>query len=149
MAIWQATFWLVPENTSVEPDVAWLGRRAPIGLDELCETLASRNPHWDEESKLWGDHESHCIEATFEGLQLESIRVRIDLRDPNAKTVAGRIVALARALNAEFIIGGSTLHVPASADAFAAALEGSSAMRFVSDPSFFLRWLQLGGLDDA
>jgi hypothetical protein len=148
MAVWQATFHLVPRDAPSVPELAWSGRETPRAVDELCDAVLPRARHWGQDAKLWGDHQSHCIEAYYVGQALDSIQVRLDLRAPNCHIIAQELVSIARALQCD-LVSSPTLRIAADNEAMAGALEGSPAMRFVKDPVFFLNRVRLGGVDDA
>lgn len=154
MAIWQYTAYLIPQAA-----VAADGRMAelmvtPVGFDhpplvfpiapatleQLVDVFLPPRRSWHEHLRTWGDEAGDAIDIWYEGDRIDSIRVRLDLRDITRERI-GCLVNLARKAGCCFLEAERLGVVPADDDALLESIGASGSARFVADPRGFLERL--------
>lgn len=160
MAVWQATFLLVPHervsqlfadwyDASFEPayveslptenarDLAWWSERQPAGdLRRSLDALAPRIPSWASDVEWWGQEEGDRFDVYTTASRITELMVRFDLREPNETFIAG-IADVAAELQADFVDEHNMLY-EGTVVGLSVGLRNSAALRFVQDPLAFL-----------
>jgi hypothetical protein len=125
----------------------WAATQPPADFEtKISEFLAERTP-WSPDLRTWGAEDGNRIDVWREGRRVDSIRIRIDMREPSVDMVR-HLTAMAAYCDAAFLRHDG-LFVPASDDALASAAMTSAAARFVEDADTFLRRIRLGGPQDG
>ena len=160
MAVWQASFHMVPRervaelfpgwfDPPFEPDYVttlpsedpteldwWASRQPPADFRAALDRLLPRFSSWSPDLEWWGSEDKDRVDVFSEAGRIESVYIRFDMRAPNAKFVDG-IATLAADMNCDFI-GLPGMLYEGSAAGLAVALRNSPALRFVEDPIAFL-----------
>ena len=158
MATWQADFFLIPRaalpdgGTHLTREDArdgewWVGVELPTNYREQISAFAPPAPSWSKDLEMFGVEDGNRIDLWREHSEVSTILVRVDLRAPDPAFIAG-ILEFAKSTAAVLVRADGTVVEPEEAK-FSEALEGSSAVGFVTDPASFFRRLRLGGLDDV
>jgi hypothetical protein len=158
VAAWQCDFVLVPASALPAPSAAtapvdlvaaewWSDAQPPRDFETHIGAILSERSSWSPDLRTWGTEDGTRIDVWREGRRVDSIRVRVDLREPDPD-VLRQIVALAAHCSAAFLRSDG-LFVPASDDAITSAIATSAAARFVDDSDAFFRRIRLGGPEDA
>ena len=167
MAIWQASFDVVPEERLAElfpgwfdapfsPDYVeilptddaseldwWAARQPNADLRAALDRLAPRIRTWSSEVEWWGAEEGDRFDVYSDAGQVTHLYVRFDMRTPNPEFIAG-VADLVVRMRCDFI-GGGTMLYDGSAIGLAAGLRNSPALRFVKDPIAFLEQVRSTG----
>jgi hypothetical protein len=160
MAVWQASFDIVPRervaelfpgwfDPPFEPDYVeilpseepeeldwWATRQPPADFRATLDRLAPRFSSWSPNLEWWGSEDGDRVDVFRDAGRVESVYVRFDMRAPNTTFIDG-IANLAADMNCDFI-GFPGMLYEGSTAGLAAALRNSPALRFVEDPIAFL-----------
>jgi hypothetical protein len=158
VATWQCDFVLVPASAPTSASAAtapvdlvaadwWATVQPPAEFEAHIASFLSERPGWSPDLRTWGAEDGTRIDVWREGRRVDSIRIRIDTREPQAEVVR-HLIALATYCDAAFLRHDG-LFVPPSPDALASAIGTSAAARFVEDADNFLRRIRLGGPQDG
>jgi hypothetical protein len=140
MAAWQTLFHVVPRRAlTLEPQPALTAARldaadwwadATLPHDyraRLSATAPAGSQSPDRET--WGAEDGNFIEVLLANGHVRAVRVRVDVRRPDAKFAAG-VITFARAAGAVLVRADGSI-VEATAGGFGLALRGSAAWRAV------------------
>ena len=139
MALWQASYRLVPLEFSVEemdPEAPWVSADPPEGIVDIAAHTLALPPSplsWAQDARHWGRDDSHDMTAWYEGGQLQSVQARLDLRADDWPEVASRLAAAGLQLGAIFQREDGAQVFPDSADLIE-DIRSSEAFAFVQDP---------------
>jgi hypothetical protein len=158
MAAWQCDFVLVPAGALPSPSAAtapvdlvaaewWVDVQPPRDFEMHIAAILTERPAWSPDLRTWGPETGTRIDVWREGRRVESIRLRVDLRESDP-AILRQIVALATHCSAAFLRSDG-LFVPANDDALTSAIATSAAARFVDDSEAFFRRIELGGPEDG
>ena len=160
MAVWQASFDLVPRERVPElfpgwfdpPFGAdyvemlptedpteldwWASRQPPLEFRHTLDQLMPRIANWSPEVERWGSEDGDRIDVFSANGRVESIYVRLDMRAPNQRFIEA-IASLAERMACDFVAHPGMLY-EGSLGGLAVALRNSPALRFVDDPIGFL-----------
>ncbi len=125
----------------------WAGIQPPGDFEARIAEFLPERASWTPDLRTWGAEEGTRVDVWREGRRIDSIRIRIDTREPPAEVVR-HLTALAAYCDAAFLRHDG-LFVPPTADALASAIGTSAAARFVEDAETFLRRIRLGGPQDG
>jgi hypothetical protein len=138
MALWQATYWLVPLSRSGhDPEGAWLGHSDVSRVLTLVGSVLPRTVSSYQDSLHWGESDSHDVVAFREAGQLASIRVRLDVRSEDLERLIEAFAKIGTAVDAAFADSDGNV-IPAAAWALREHIQNSRAARFLTDPVAFL-----------
>ncbi|MES2325533.1 MAG: hypothetical protein V4633_25060 [Pseudomonadota bacterium] len=152
MAAWQfalqlvPTAWVAQEGNGVDAlcdedgfDTyhAWLEHQPRSGFATLFESLLPEAPSWSAAVRVWGDEKRTDVYLSYENGFVESIRIRIDVRE-NTPAVRDKVVAIAKALNCVFFFPGERAIVAPNERTLGEAIGRSRAAQFVNDPHCYL-----------
>jgi hypothetical protein len=138
MASWQAVYWLLPqEKPTADPEGAWIGIEGVQRILVALDNVLPRAVDWSETVLHWGEYEAHDIQAWVEGAEIEAIRVRLDLRQSDVRSVCERLIAAAGVLGAVFQADDGTA-ISVDATALYESSQASRAGLFVRDPQQYL-----------
>jgi hypothetical protein len=153
MAIFQFTVALIPSkwahdsNNDIESlyyeagydvSVAWKDNQPNIDVDSLISKVLPKGKAWDSEQKVWGSDESSDIQVWYENGRIESIDVRLDLRE-DISSLLSKVVELAKRLKCYLFIPGAKSIIEPNVFELKKAANESNAAKFVEDPEGFLR----------
>ena len=160
MAVWQASFDLVPRervpelfpgwfDAPFEADYVemlpaedpteldcWTARQPPTDFRDVLDRLVPRRSNWSPDVERWGSEDGDRVDVFSTNGRIESIYARFDMRAPNERFIAG-IASLAVGMNCDFL-GHPGMLYEGSRGGLAVALRNSPALRFVEDPMSFL-----------
>jgi hypothetical protein len=151
MALWQFNLLLIPKrlapvlNRSARSDLTmeefdsgefWDGQHWDRASEQLIDKFSSKRASWDPTTQMWGEEGGDRLHVTVEGGKVVEITARIDARHVNNTFIQG-LVALALHLDCVFVSNDFEV-IPPLLHEVTAAMERSSARRFVSDPYKFL-----------
>ncbi len=142
MAAWQATFHLVPPGRAIS-ETEGPDDTAPIVLTHQAkanELSIETRSSWSTTIDAWGSDDGNSFEISRENDQVTSIRVRFDLRGTIREFAKGVLSFASRNQLLFFDWEAKELFEPTPA-LLAAAIERSSAFRYVKDPRAFLQSL--------
>ena len=135
MAAWQTFFHVIPRRalttvaSPLVPDLLettdwWAGTPLPFDYRDRLGAVAP--PAFQSpERETWGTEDSNFVEISFDAGRATRIRVRVDVRRPDAKFAAG-VITFARAANATLVRADGSVIEP-TAGGFGLALRGSVA----------------------
>ena len=146
-AVWQVEFHMVPKRAVASaPNLLAPGalaesswwNDASFPADHRTRLAAFMTPGSSgvPNTEAWGDEDGNRIEVRSEGGRVARVRVRVDVRRVDARFGAA-LILLVRAADA-VLVRRDGLVVEPSINAYSAALRGSSAWRYASDP---VAWL--------
>jgi len=92
---------------------------------------------WIPELRVWGNDESSDIQVPYENGIIESIHMRLDLREDISQLIA-QVVNLADELDCDLLIPGEKRIIKPNIFELNGAASESNAARFVKDPRGFL-----------
>lgn len=152
MATWQFTFNLIPNpwiknpNNSIDklyddegildPYLAWENNQ-PKNLDALCNEILNQTTSWSKDLKIWGDTETNDIQVFYENSLIESISIRLDVREIN-KPFLLKIINFVNELNCLLHLSESKEIIEPNYCIVVENIMKSNAYRFVKDPHEFL-----------
>lgn len=144
MAAWQVDLYVIPRLALAAAPVPitaqalastnwWREATLPPDYQARITAMAPPAASTSPDLQTWGAEDGNRIEVRSEAGRPASVRVRVDVRVPDAKFAAALILFL-RAADATLVRGDGTLIAP-TAGGFGAALRGSIAWRFVHAPT--------------
>lgn len=134
MAVWQATFQLVPTCGFPADYRDW--------LDEIAPRIRS----WSRDIQWWGSEDGDRIDVVLDnGWPMEAL-VRIDLRELDAQFVES-VLGFARSVGFQ-LLDADGREIQPALDDFMLAVRTSPAFRFVESSVRYMNQLRAGGLDD-
>lgn len=152
MAIFQFTVVLIPSKwvSNAENDIAslyteegydiseaWEQFQATEEVTHLLSRILPEGKGWSHNQRVWGNEEASDIQVWYENGIIESITIRLDLRN-EISSLMTKVVNLANELNCDlFIPGGGKIIKPNIFELNKAASE-SNAAKFLKDPEGFL-----------
>lgn len=135
MAVWQATFQLVPT------------RGFPAEYRELLDAIVPRIRSWSRDVEWWGSEDGNRIDVLLErGWPTEGL-IRVDLRELDIGFIDD-VLRFAASVGFNLLDEDGHQIEPALGE-FMLALRGSRAFRFVENPVRYMNRLRAGGLEDA
>lgn len=142
MAIWQYRFYLVDEDFKINKDDPYdiatsnlISEKKDVFLNELVQMLPI-SKHWDNHYVLYGDLERTCFELEMNTNQIDSIEVRLDLREIELKMIQN-ILDLISSYTLMIYDENHKLYFPDFVS-LREHIVKSKAFKFVEDPvSFF------------
>jgi hypothetical protein len=147
MALWQFDIEVIPTErvqSSAQVDAAefdnalwWSDRQPPADFREGLASLLPAVKSWDEGLLWYGDEQSDRIDVWMEGDRVESIGVRIDCRKANVPFVRGLLI-MAQDWSCSLVEKRYLKVLPATLEAFVAAVADSPSCRFMEDPGYWL-----------
>lgn len=140
MAAWQTYFHVIPRRaltaaaSPLAPDLLdatdwWAGIPLPFDYRDRLNAVAIPAASASPERETWGAEDGNFVELSFDAGRATSMRVRVDVRRPDAKFAAG-LITFARAANAALVRADGSVIEP-TAGGFGLALRGSAAWRSV------------------
>jgi len=151
MATYQFVLELIPktwaENKSKNEEMlfddefydlteAWKNHRLIIDTD-LFSQILPKGTSWRESLQIWGDEEKSDIQLSINENNIESIKIRLNLRD-NVEDLKLKVLALANRLGCYLFSPQLRKIIPPDIASLNIAISSSSAARFVVDPVKFL-----------
>ena len=155
MATWQFDIALVPiAALAADPDLLaksvtadgiesgpwWSEYREESDLEDKLNQILPKGKSWHDDLSVWGDEEGNRIDLFRDKGVLESLSVRIDARVDKADFLDA-VCALAKHCECKFYGYESGSLIEPEPLALRAALEGSNASKFVSNPRAYLKKL--------
>jgi hypothetical protein len=135
VAVWQATFQLIPT------------RGFPVGYHALLDAIAPRIRSWSRDIEWWGSEDGDRIDLLLQGGFPTEGLVRVDLRDPDPDFIDDVLRFAASAglrLRDEY-----DREIEPALEEFMVALRASAAARFVEDPIRYMDRLRDEGREDG
>jgi hypothetical protein len=124
VAVWQATFQLVPT------------RGFPAGYHEILDQIVPRIRSWSRDVEWWGSEDGDRIDVVLKrGWPIEGL-VRIDVRQPNRQFIDD-VLQFAADTGLRLVDEHGCEVEPALGE-FMLALRGSQAFRFVENPGRYV-----------
>lgn len=150
MAVWQFTLMPLPNAIARRGNVHLLRVEnaqergegpalSPVDAEALFEAISQVLPEkrsWSTDLRVWGDEEFSDIQVWRDGLAIESIKIRLDLRSRSIQLI-DRLCRLAISQDWSFATVTGEV-VPATRSAIVRAAMASDAQRFIDDPEGFL-----------
>lgn len=153
MAIYQFVIELIPEfwvminkdsainslfvNNEYDSSITWQERPVKLKFEPLLTSIFPQGKSWDDDLMVWGDDEHSDIQVWLENDNVDSIKIRLDLRD-DIEDLKMKIVDLARQLGCYFLFPDLKKIEEPDITALNEAILNSSAKKFVNDPEKFL-----------
>ena len=135
MAVWQATFQLVPT------------RGFPAEYRDLLDEIVPRIRSWSRDVEWWGNEDGDRIDVLLDAGWPTAGLVRIDLRELDSGFIHA-VLRFAAQTGLRLVDEDGQAIEPALGE-FMLALRGSRAFRFVENPVRYMNRLRAGGLEDA
>jgi len=158
MATWQFKIELVPrarvgaasnnvhtlyDSEGYDTSVAWEKYSPSIEVEPLMEAIFPKGESWHADLHTWGDEERSDIQIWYKNNRLESIAVRLDLRE-KYESLLSKVAYLASKLDCVVFIPESKSIIEPNVFALGKAATESNAAKFVKDPEGFLRSIGSG-----
>ena len=152
MAIFQFTVVLIPSKwvSNIENDFASLYTEEGYDVSEawkqfqpteevapLLSRILPEGKGWSRNQKVWGNEESSDIQVWYENGIIESISIRLDLRNEISSLLA-KVVNLANELNCDLFIPGGEIIIKPNIFELNKAASESNAAKFLKYPEGFL-----------
>jgi len=158
VAVWQVPIELIPSRWAKENnfltdslyddegyadvELAWKNNQPTNNIEAIFSNILSKGESWSEKLNLWGNTESTDISLWREGEKVESIRIRLDLRENVLSLMVGLVSAATELECVLFIPGQKIIIQPNISDLKQAVLK-SNAAKFVEDPVAFLESVEI------
>ena len=143
MAVWQVDFAIVPRRAlAAAPRVPlpqvidsdwWSTEGLPPGYAQQLGAIVPAASSWTAELQTWGEQAGNRVDVWFENGRAARVIARVDVRRLDAKFGA-MLLQFARVADA-VLVRQDGLVVEPLVGAFGAALRGSDAWRYASDPA--------------
>lgn len=153
MAIYQYVIELIPKtwieenNTKIESlynndgfyDLSkpWHNYTVNGDIGLLISKILPATASWSPDIKIWGNEENNDITLSMEKNNIDSIRIRLDLRD-NVETLKLAVINLAKILDCYFLIPNTKEILIPNIDLLNKSILNSNASKFLKDPEKFI-----------
>lgn len=155
MAIYQFVIELIPhswviknKNSSIDflfnedgydTSIAWQLDCKATQVESLISQfhILSRKKSWHQNLMFWGDEEFHDIQLWVKDGNVESLKIRIDLRK-NIAALKNKIISLCDKLACDIFVPEMKQIIKPELDLFNEIILQSSAVKFIEDPEKFL-----------
>ena len=92
---------------------------------------------WSNDVKIWGSEKNNDIVVIMQENNIESIRIRFDLRN-SIDDLKNKIIKLAKKLNCNFFLPGSGKIIDPNTEELNKSILSSSTIKFINNPKEFL-----------
>jgi hypothetical protein len=147
MAAWQVDFYVIPrralashgavDSSDLDARDWWGSHALPADYQKRLSAIASIAPSSSAELETWGSQDGNRIDVRSRDGRASAVVVRVDVRRLDSKFGAA-LLQFVRAADA-VLVRSDGLVVQPQISAYAAALRGSEAWRFASDPAAYLK----------
>jgi len=152
MAIWQFDLELLPTvaiesdpqivehsvtDKGIETAIWWANALLPEGVEDHLNSLLPKETSWSANLDQWGAEDGNRIDVFREEGYVESIQVRIDVREPSVSFLEGAC-KLAELLECKLLVLETSTVLEPNLFSLRRAIDTSRAARYVSDPRGFL-----------
>lgn len=154
MAIWQFDILLIPREVANAGPLCivdrmldslhwWDNRQPPSDIIRRFDALLPRGRAWSEGEMQWGNDDETCLRLFRRAGRIDGTEIRLDMRERDvvAKYV-DQIVVLARDADCKLCLMEGPRVIDAEPGTLRAAIEGSWAKLYVSDPTEY--WKRTG-----
>ena len=86
-----------------DPSIAWEDYSLRVDLESLLYRILPGGKTWHEDLLIWGDAKHNDIQVWFENKKIDSIKIRLDLRE-NIDNLKKKIIELAKHLDCYFFL---------------------------------------------
>jgi len=153
MAIWQFQLCLIPAEWALtsESDVesffsedgfdtspAWKEHPLKLDIGPVAEKLLPLGESWHKNLIVYGDLERTDVQIWKRDKIVESLYVRLDLRETSIKFLE-RLIDFANKLDCWFLFPDTKLLTEPNLNILTNQIKGSNSAKFVKDPEKFLR----------
>jgi hypothetical protein len=127
---------LFEQNSHCDPDdcydlsIAWKSHQPTICVNKLLSHILLEKKSWSKNIKVWGDEKSNDIQILLNNNQIESIKVRLDLRK-DIEDLTLKIVDLANQLSCQLFLPQLQKIIPANIQLLNKEILQSSAKKFI------------------
>jgi hypothetical protein len=148
MAIWQFAFSVIPSDKeikyhssdkkvqNIDDIMSWHGYSLKdSSIKELCKILKP-SKSWSDDIKLFGHTEETCIELFYEGIVLDDVSIRLDLRNLTTEILEA-ILSFIDSNNAVILTSDGSILKPVIKEIIE-EVRKSEAHSFLSNPDAFL-----------
>src|SRR3990167_2345883 len=124
-------------NDFYDLSVAWKNYKLTENIEVLISQILPKGESWNKDIQMWGKEEFSDIQLRVEDGNIDSIKIRLDLRVA-VEDLKMKIIDLAKQLDCCLLIPSSMVVLKPKIDALNKAILNSSTARFIDDPEKFL-----------
>ena len=141
MALWQYEINIIPQgrkylSASSDEIISWKNINIPKDIDSCISNILPLTSSWSDQIKIYGNHDSTCIEILFENGHMEEILCRLDLRCLS-KSMLTDILKFVKSINGEILIEDKI--VAPELNYVIPYLKNSNTAKFCSSPFEFFQ----------
>ncbi|EKD71906.1 MAG: hypothetical protein ACD_46C00070G0002 [uncultured bacterium] len=152
MAIYQFTIELIPsawteknKNSAIDllvgaegydTSIAWQPAKSAKSVEPLLSNIMPSKEAWHENLRAWGNEESNDIQLWVENGNIDSLKIRFDLRN-DTEDLKIKVIDCSKKLSCDIFIPDTKEIIKPDIDALSKVISKSSAARFVENPEKF------------
>ena len=153
MAIWQFQFYFIPaewaskaksnieslfSEEGFDTSLAWKGYSSDLDVESIVQELLPLGKSWHKDLTVYGDLDTTDIQIWKRDKVVESIGVRLDLRQTSEKFLE-QLINISKNLNFWLLFPELMLLEKPDLNILITKIRESNAARFVNNPEKFLR----------
>lgn len=125
------------DTEEYDTSIAWESLQVPTEFNFLASEILPPTKSWHEDLAQWGENEKHDIQLWTEGSTIESIKIRLDLRE-NTDNIKTKIINLAKQLDYILFIPELKCIIDPKISELNKKITKSESFKFSENPEKFL-----------
>jgi hypothetical protein len=131
------------DEEAFESVISWDGSPLPEDSEKVISSFSKEGKSWSPEIRMWGEESGNRIDLSFDAGRIDSIFVRVDVRNLSIQFLEG-VITFSNYIDAVLLVMEDGGVIEPNLQTLVMRIKESNACRFVQDPRKFFENIRKG-----